>query len=155
MIEQVDVEARAGTPRHGERDADARRRKEEVAVLCLQLDEMRVVVIKVKPARHIRTGSGLLHLGNEIVREQRHHGAGHWRAAVRELAAVAVEGEGLDEAVAAQRGQTLHYIVLHISNDPTLSDFVDAHDRTHPLPLYSPICPNQRTARSPHRSRRC
>ena len=43
-------------------------------------------------------------------------------------------------AIAAARQQPLQFIVLHISNDPSLQDFVQAHDRTHPLPLYSPAC---------------
>jgi hypothetical protein len=44
-------------------------------------------------------------------------------------------------AVAAQQKQPLHFIVLHISNDPSLHDFVNAHDPTQPLPLYSAACP--------------
>lgn len=44
-------------------------------------------------------------------------------------------------AVAASNGQPLHFIVLHISNDPSLQDFVGAHDPKHPLPLYSVACP--------------
>jgi hypothetical protein len=44
-------------------------------------------------------------------------------------------------AVAARRGQALRFIVLHISSDPDLGDFVDRHDPTHPLPLYSAACP--------------
>jgi hypothetical protein len=44
-------------------------------------------------------------------------------------------------AVAAQRGQTLRFIVLHISNDPDAPDFVQAHDRAKPLPFYSTACP--------------
>lgn len=43
--------------------------------------------------------------------------------------------------IAAKQGQPLHFIVLHISNDPSLHDFVDAHDPSHPLPLYSVACP--------------
>jgi hypothetical protein len=44
-------------------------------------------------------------------------------------------------AIATAEGQPLHFIVLHISNDPSLHDFVDAHDPAHPLPLYSAACP--------------
>ena len=44
-------------------------------------------------------------------------------------------------AIAAAQGQPVRFIVLHISNDPSLHDFVDAHDRAHPLPLYSAACP--------------
>jgi hypothetical protein len=43
--------------------------------------------------------------------------------------------------IAAKQGQPIHFIVLHISNDPTLQDFVDAHDPKQPLPLYSAACP--------------
>jgi hypothetical protein len=43
--------------------------------------------------------------------------------------------------IAAKQGQSLQIIVLHISNDPSLHDFVDAHDPTKPLPLYSAACP--------------
>jgi hypothetical protein len=42
---------------------------------------------------------------------------------------------------AAQQGQPLQFIVLHISNDPSLHDFVDAHNPNAPLPLYSTACP--------------
>ncbi|PWK92555.1 hypothetical protein [Fulvimonas soli] len=43
--------------------------------------------------------------------------------------------------LAAQRGQRLRFIVLHISNDPQLSDFVDRHDRARFMPFYSADCP--------------
>lgn len=43
-------------------------------------------------------------------------------------------------ATADQRHQSLRFIVLHISNDPSMSDFVDQHDPAHPLPLYSASC---------------
>jgi hypothetical protein len=42
--------------------------------------------------------------------------------------------------IAAQQGQPLQIIVLHISNDPSLHDFVDAHDPVQPVPLYSAAC---------------
>jgi hypothetical protein len=42
---------------------------------------------------------------------------------------------------AEQEGQPLQFIVLHISNDPSLHDFVDAHNPADPLPLYSAACP--------------
>lgn len=44
-------------------------------------------------------------------------------------------------AIAASAAQPIHLIVLHISSDPSLHDFVDAHDPGHPLPLYSAACP--------------
>jgi hypothetical protein len=44
-------------------------------------------------------------------------------------------------AIAAKQGQPLQIIVLHISNDPSLHDFIDAHDPIKPLPLYSAACP--------------
>jgi len=44
-------------------------------------------------------------------------------------------------AIAASVAQPIHVIVLHISNDPSLHDFVEAHDPSHPLPLYSAACP--------------
>ncbi len=40
-------------------------------------------------------------------------------------------------AVADARGVSLRFIVLHISNDPELADFVDRHDPAQPLPLYA------------------
>ena len=43
-------------------------------------------------------------------------------------------------AVAAKQGQSLRIIVLHISNDPSLRDFVEAHNPTQPLPVYSAAC---------------
>ena len=43
--------------------------------------------------------------------------------------------------VATKQGQPLQIIVLHISNDPSLHDFVGAHDPANPLPLYSAGCP--------------
>ena len=43
-------------------------------------------------------------------------------------------------SIAAQQGQPLQIIVLHISNDPSLYDFVDAHDPARPVPLYSANC---------------
>ncbi|WP_445145376.1 hypothetical protein [Dyella sp. Tek66A03] len=43
---------------------------------------------------------------------------------------------------AKQRGQLLRFIVIHISNDPLMTDFIDQHDPQHPLPLYSTICPS-------------
>ncbi|MHA6205688.1 patatin-like phospholipase family protein [Dyella soli] len=42
---------------------------------------------------------------------------------------------------AAQRGIALRFIVIHISNDPQMSDFIDRHDASHPLPLYAAACP--------------
>ena len=44
-------------------------------------------------------------------------------------------------AIATKQGQPIRFIVLHISNDPSLHDFVDAHDSNQPLPLYSAACP--------------
>ncbi|MBE1162122.1 hypothetical protein IGX34_17190 [Dyella sp. 7MK23] len=44
-------------------------------------------------------------------------------------------------SIAALQKQPLQIIVLHISNDPSLRDFVDAHDVSHPLPFYSAACP--------------
>lgn len=44
-------------------------------------------------------------------------------------------------AKATQRKQTLRFIVIHISNDVQISDFVDNHDPTHPWPFYSALCP--------------
>jgi hypothetical protein len=43
--------------------------------------------------------------------------------------------------IAARQNQPLRFIVLHISNDPSLDDFVDAHNPVQPLPLYSAACP--------------
>jgi hypothetical protein len=42
--------------------------------------------------------------------------------------------------IAAGQGQPLQFIVLHISNDPSLHDFVDAHDARQPIPRYSAAC---------------
>ncbi|RDI99109.1 hypothetical protein DVT68_11565 [Dyella solisilvae] len=42
---------------------------------------------------------------------------------------------------ARARGQSLRFIVIHISNDPQMTDFVDRHDPRHPLPLYTTSCP--------------
>ncbi|GAA0700990.1 hypothetical protein ISN75_22400 [Dyella marensis] len=42
--------------------------------------------------------------------------------------------------LARARGQELRFIVLHISNDPQMDDFVDRHDPAHPLPLYTTAC---------------
>lgn len=42
---------------------------------------------------------------------------------------------------ARQQGRALRFIVIHISNDPQMSDFVDRHDRSHPMPTYSVACP--------------
>lgn len=42
---------------------------------------------------------------------------------------------------ATQRKQTLRFIVIHVSNDPQISDFVDNHDAAHPWPFYSALCP--------------
>ncbi|MFC5742218.1 hypothetical protein [Dyella tabacisoli] len=44
-------------------------------------------------------------------------------------------------AIAMQRGQTLRFIVLHISNDPDIADFVTQHDPAQVVPLYSTACP--------------
>lgn len=44
-------------------------------------------------------------------------------------------------ARASQRGIALRVIVIHISNDPLMSDFIDRHDALHPLPLYTASCP--------------
>lgn len=43
--------------------------------------------------------------------------------------------------LAAKQGQPLRFVVLHISNDPSLHDFVDAHNVELPLPVYSAACP--------------
>lgn len=48
---------------------------------------------------------------------------------------------GLLRAKARQRGQSVRFIIIHISNDPLMSDFIDQHDPRHPLPLYSTLCP--------------
>lgn len=43
--------------------------------------------------------------------------------------------------LADARGQHLRFIVLHISNDPELDDFVERHDPARPLQLYTTACP--------------
>ena len=43
---------------------------------------------------------------------------------------------------AAKQGQPLRFVVLHISNDPSLHDFIDAHNAQLPLPVYSATCPS-------------
>ena len=45
--------------------------------------------------------------------------------------------------VATEQGRRLRFIVIHISNDTTLSDFVDQHDAARFMPLYSTACPGQ------------
>lgn len=47
--------------------------------------------------------------------------------------------------LAEARGLSLRFIVLHISNDPEMADFVDRHDPAHPLPLYATACPGEQT----------
>lgn len=47
---------------------------------------------------------------------------------------------GLLRAKARQQGIALRFIVIHISNDPLMGDFVDQHDASHPVPLYSMAC---------------
>ena len=51
-------------------------------------------------------------------------------------------------AVADRQGRALRFIVLEISNDPAMGDFVDRHDPAHPLPLYSAACPRAPTLRA-------
>ncbi|AIF46346.1 hypothetical protein HY57_03290 [Dyella japonica A8] len=41
---------------------------------------------------------------------------------------------------ASQRGIPLRFIVIHISNDPLMSDFIEQHDASHPMPFYSVAC---------------
>jgi hypothetical protein len=53
------------------------------------------------------------------------------------------------QAVAARRGQPLRFMLLHISNDPTLRDFISQHDPARLLPRYSPACPQPVPATSP------
>ena len=48
--------------------------------------------------------------------------------------------------LAKARKQELRFIVLHISNDPELDDFVDRHDPAHPLPLYTTACSGEQVA---------
>ena len=43
--------------------------------------------------------------------------------------------------VANQRSIALRFIVLHISNDPDMSDFIDQHDKNDLLPWFSAACP--------------
>jgi hypothetical protein len=47
----------------------------------------------------------------------------------------------LVRARAASRGEAVRFIVLHISNDPEMVDFVDQHDPHQAMPLYSATCP--------------
>lgn len=42
---------------------------------------------------------------------------------------------------ASSRGLSLRFIVIHISNDPQMTDFIDRHDPAHPMPLYTATCP--------------
>jgi len=42
---------------------------------------------------------------------------------------------------ARQRGIPLRFIVIHISNDPLMSDFIDQHDASRPMPFYAVACP--------------
>lgn len=44
-------------------------------------------------------------------------------------------------ARAKLRGVSLHFIIVHISNDPLMSDFIEQHDAGHPTPFYSAACP--------------
>ncbi|BDU19344.1 hypothetical protein [Dyella sp. GSA-30] len=44
-------------------------------------------------------------------------------------------------AVAKQRAIALRFIVLHISNDPDMSDFIDQHDKSRFQPWFSTACP--------------
>ncbi|KRF01161.1 hypothetical protein ASG87_12175 [Frateuria sp. Soil773] len=48
-------------------------------------------------------------------------------------------------AIAAARGRHLRFIVLHVSNDPQLGDFIDNHDPAHFMPFYSTACPQPAT----------
>jgi len=48
--------------------------------------------------------------------------------------------------LARARGVALRFIVLHISNDPEMADFVDRHDPARPLPLYTTACQGQQQA---------
>lgn len=48
--------------------------------------------------------------------------------------------------LAKARGTELRFIVLHISNDPEMADFVDRHDPAHPMPLYTTACPGDQVA---------
>lgn len=42
---------------------------------------------------------------------------------------------------AKQQGIALRFIVIHVSNDPLMTDFVEQHDAAHPMPFYSAACP--------------
>ncbi|WP_199097801.1 hypothetical protein [Dyella sp. ASV21] len=42
---------------------------------------------------------------------------------------------------ATQRGKTLRFLVIHLSNDPQMTDFVVQHDAQKPWPLYTAVCP--------------
>ena len=42
---------------------------------------------------------------------------------------------------AKERGIPLRFIVIHISNDPLMGDFIDEHDASHVMPFYSAACP--------------
>lgn len=42
---------------------------------------------------------------------------------------------------AKERGIPLRFIVIHISNDPLMGDFIDQHDGSHFMPFYSAACP--------------
>ncbi|HUA80116.1 MAG TPA: hypothetical protein VL997_07085 [Dyella sp.] len=53
--------------------------------------------------------------------------------------------------IAAAQEQPLQFIVLHISNDPSLHDFVDAHHPEQPLPLYSAACSRTQSPTELHR----
>jgi len=44
-------------------------------------------------------------------------------------------------AKAKLRGLSLRFIVIHISNDALMSDFIEQHDANHPMPFYSVACP--------------
>ncbi|MET3653891.1 hypothetical protein [Dyella japonica] len=43
---------------------------------------------------------------------------------------------------AKQQGLSLRFIVIHISNDPLMTDFIEQHDASHPMPFYSAACPS-------------
>lgn len=43
---------------------------------------------------------------------------------------------------AKQQGLSLRFIVIHISNDPLMTDFIEQHDAAHPIPFYSAGCPS-------------
>jgi hypothetical protein len=48
----------------------------------------------------------------------------------------------LVRAKAKQHGMAVRFIVIHISNDPLMSDFIEQHDASHPMPFYSAACPS-------------